>query len=206
MVSSPNHNFSFNWLVNLNVEVADTFANYEGKDKSLWRELATCAESTFGLVGSRQSFCLEEDHYRQRHHHNHHHHHYQVLQEVVNLSAQKITISCSSKCSSRAFDMRLRHLLIFANKPGIEIRCYQSGMKYGTSTSSFKIQNDKMIFQTPLFALVFLKAKKKDYNCSKGSVSPAQPPTPARRPASNPAPRPPQQVGHPSHYHHHHDQ
>ena len=51
-----NHNFSFNWLVNLNIVVADSFANYEGKDKSLWREPATCAESTLGLVGSRQSF------------------------------------------------------------------------------------------------------------------------------------------------------
>ena len=51
-----NHNFSFNWLVNLSVVVADSFANYEGKDKSLWREPATCAESTLGLVGSRQSF------------------------------------------------------------------------------------------------------------------------------------------------------
>ena len=122
-----NRNFSFNWLVNLSVVVADSFANYEGKDKSLLREPATCAKSTLGLVGSRQSFCLEEDHYRQRHHHHHHHHHhYRVLQEVVNLSAQKLTISCSSKCSSRAFDLRLRHLLIFASKPGIETGCYQS--------------------------------------------------------------------------------
>ena len=134
-VSSPIHNFLINWLVNLNFDVADSFANYEGKDKSLWRELATCAESTLGLVGSRQSFCLEEDHYRQRHHHHHHHyHHYRVLQEVVNLSAKKITIFRSSKCSSPAFDLRLPHLLIFASNPGIEIRCYQSGMKYVTST------------------------------------------------------------------------
>ena len=143
--------------MNLNVDVADSFANYEGKDKSLWRELATCAESTLGLVGSRQSFCFEEDHYRQRHHHHHHHHHqYRVLKEIVNLSAQKITISCSSKCSSRAYNMQLRHLLIFASKPGIEIRCYQSGMKYVTSTRSCEIYNDKMIFQTPIIDQLFV--------------------------------------------------
>ena len=55
-VSSPNHNFffPFNWLVNLNVDVAGSFANYEGKDKSLWRELATCAESTLGLSAWRK--------------------------------------------------------------------------------------------------------------------------------------------------------